>query len=100
MCNGFIVHSEGFPGLPQSSAGPLSLAMSDLNIWEANLSPSPERDEAGNQPLCRAEEDFFCFLSITFPHILAIYDFIVCFILSPLNSNYTVMFFTSQKLLY
>uniref|UniRef100_A0A3B4TCZ5 Uncharacterized protein n=1 Tax=Seriola dumerili TaxID=41447 RepID=A0A3B4TCZ5_SERDU len=35
------------------STGPLSPATPDLNIWEANLSPSPERDKAGNQPLCR-----------------------------------------------
>lgn len=41
-----------------SSTGPLSPATPDLNIWEANLSPSPERDKAGNQPLCRAA---FCF---------------------------------------
>uniref|UniRef100_A0A4W6EN90 Uncharacterized protein n=1 Tax=Lates calcarifer TaxID=8187 RepID=A0A4W6EN90_LATCA len=48
------------------STGPLSPATPDLNIWEANLSPSPERDKAGNQPLCRAEEGFSCFLSICF----------------------------------
>uniref|UniRef100_A0A3Q1IM96 Uncharacterized protein n=1 Tax=Anabas testudineus TaxID=64144 RepID=A0A3Q1IM96_ANATE len=46
-----------------SSAGPLSPATPDLNIWEANLSPSPERDKAGTQPLCRTEKGFSCFLS-------------------------------------
>uniref|UniRef100_A0A8C9ZDZ4 Uncharacterized protein n=1 Tax=Sander lucioperca TaxID=283035 RepID=A0A8C9ZDZ4_SANLU len=44
--------------------GPLSPATPDLNIWEANLSPSPERDKAGNQPLCRAEEGFSLFFSL------------------------------------
>lgn len=48
----------------QFSAGPLNPATPDLNIWEANLSPSPERDKAGSQPLCRAEEGFSGFLSV------------------------------------
>lgn len=38
------------------SAVPLSPAMPDLNIWEANLSTGPERDKAGKQPLCISEE--------------------------------------------
>lgn len=45
----------------QPSTGPLSPATPDLNIWEANLSPGPERDKAGKQPLCRAKEGFSCF---------------------------------------
>lgn len=62
--HGFMVHSEDFSDSPQFSTGPLSLAMPDLNIWGANLSPSLERDKAGNKPLCRAEEGFSCFLSL------------------------------------
>uniref|UniRef100_A0A3B4XTS1 Uncharacterized protein n=1 Tax=Seriola lalandi dorsalis TaxID=1841481 RepID=A0A3B4XTS1_SERLL len=51
-----------FSVLPHCT-GPLSPATPDLNIWEANLSPSPERDKAGNQPLCRVPFSVLTFWS-------------------------------------
>lgn len=55
----------------QRDPGPLRAATPDLNIWGANLSLTPERSKAGNQPLCRTGEIVFC-LSLTAPFVIEV----------------------------
>ena len=59
-------------------AGPLRMAVLQMNIWGANLSLTPGRDNAGNKPLCRAS----LYLSETHSFFLSLF---LSFSLSPFS---------------